>query len=445
MSKIQRIFIHYALPSIVGMLIVSMQIMIDGVFVSKGVGPLGLAAVNISMPLINVLLSVAIMIISGGVVICGIAKGENDEERSRGYTTLTLVVLFTTIGILSLLIMLNLKRVCYLLGSNDLVFPFVHDYLSIIIGAFFFFCIPNFTEAFTRLMGKPMWVLTSGIICCMMNVILDWLFVLTWNWGMTGAAIATCMANTIAALVLLRNVRFGKIQGGIVEIRKIFFNGSSELMTSVSSAITTFVFNLILMKNIGVHGVAALTIVFYLNSIVNMSIFGLSQALYPLMSYSLGARSYSGIKDLLKISMIVGGIIGIGVFMLVIIFKAPILRLYTNDNNELFTIAYQAITFVSLHYLLSFINIVGGSFHTAIEKPIESIIIAISRSILFVLIFLWVLPKFIGTIGIWLSMPLAELATICITVPLIIKSMNRLYLQLSYTPLRLDERLESED
>lgn len=422
--------LRYALPSIIGMLIVGVQTIIDGLFVSRGVGALGLAAVNLSMPLISVMLSVAIMIISGGIVIAGIAQGRGDEERVKGYTTLTLTVLLVTILFLSALVALDLKRLCYFLGSNDEVYPFVRQYLGIIGCGFIFYCIPNFTEAFTRLRGKPNWVFTSGVICCVVNVVLDYFFVLRFRWGVAGAAIATCIANTTAALVLLNNVRFGKLVGGKREIGKIFYNGSSEMLTSVSAAVTTYIFNIVLMREIGPKGVAALTIVCYLNFIVNMSIFGLSQALYPLMSYSVGAKDYKRIKSLLFNSMLFGGCIGVGVFLVVLVFKQGIVSAFSNGDLELQALATVATTYVTLHYLVSFINIIASSFHTAIERPLESVIIALCRSIIFVLIPLFVLTPVIGQLGIWLSMPIAEVLTLLVSVPLMWRSLRGLKSQM---------------
>ena len=418
--------LRYALPSIIGMLIVGLQTIIDGLFVSRGVGALGLAAVNLSMPLISVMLSVAITIISGGIVIAGIAQGRGDEERVKGYTTLTFVVLLATILFLSALVALNLKRLCYFLGSNDEVYPFVRQYLGIIGCGFIFYCIPNFTEAFTRLRGRPNWVFTSGVICCVVNVVLDYFFVLRFGWGVAGAAIATCIANTSAALVLLHNVRFGKLVGGEREIRKIFYNGSSEMLTSMSAAVTTYIFNIVLMRDIGPKGVAALTIVCYFNFIVNMSIFGLSQALYPLMSYSVGAKDYKHIKSLLFNSMLFGGCIGVGVYLVVLVFKQGIVGAFSEGDPELHELAIVATTYVTLHYLVSFVNIVASSFHTAIERPLESVVIALCRSIVFVLIPLFVLTPIIGQLGIWLSMPIAEVLTLLVSVPLMWRSLRGL-------------------
>ena len=426
MQGIRRQLFNYAVPSIVGMLIVGIQTFVDGIFVSKGVGALGLAGINLSMPLINTALSVAIMIISGGVVIAGVAKGSGDEEKAKGYTTLTFVVLFATILFISLLIALFLKPLCYFLGANDEVYPYVRQYLGVIGCGFIFYCIPNITEAFTRFAGKPNWVFVSGVICCVVNIVLDYFFVLKFDWGVTGAAIATCIANTSAALVLLHNVRFGKLMGGWKEIGKMFYNGSSEMFTSVSAAVTTYIFNLVLMSEIGPKGVAALTIVCYLNFIVNMSIFGLSQALYPLASINLGARNYKRIKSLLFNSMLFGGCIGIGVFIVVLIFKQPIVNAFTEGDAELHALALTAVTYVTLHYLISFINIVACSFHTAIERPVESVVIALCRSIIFVLVPLFALTPLIGQLGIWLSMPIAEALTLAVSLPLTARSLRKL-------------------
>lgn len=428
---LSRQLFRYALPSVVGMLIVGLQTIIDGLFVSRGVGTLGLAAVNLSMPLINVMLSVAIMIVSGGVVIAGIAQGSGDNRKVRGYTTLTLTVLICTVLLLSLLVALNLKDLCYFLGADDEVYPYVRKYLGIIGCGFIFYCIPNFTEAFTRLSGRPNWVFISGTICCVVNVVLDYFFVIRFGWGVSGAAIATCAANTTATIVLAPLVPWGRLCGSWREVGRIFYNGSSEMLTSVSAAITTFVFNLVLMKQIGSTGVAALTIVCYLNFIVNMSIFGLSQALYPLMSYELGARNHRGLRSLLLSSLVFSAAIGVGVYLIVLVFKHPIVEAFAGNDTQLESIAMLATTYVTLHYLVSFVNIIGSSFHTAVERPIESAVIALCRSIVFVLLPLFILTPIIGQLGIWLSMPIAETLTLALSLPMMRHTLRKLRAQMS--------------
>lgn len=423
---VSRQLFNYALPSVLGMLIVGLQTIIDGLFVSRGVGAEGLAAVNISMPLINVMLAVSIMIISGGVVITGVAQGRGEDRLVRGYTTLTFVVLVATILVLSILVFLFLDPLCSFLGADAAVKPHVRRYLGIIGSGFIFYCIPNFTEAFTRLRGRPNMVFLSGTICCVVNVVLDYFFVLRMGWGVSGAAVATCAANTTATIVLAPMVRMGRLTGSWREVGKVFYNGSSELLTSISAAVTTFIFNLVLMRQVGYTGVAALTIVCYLNFIVNMSVFGLSQALYPLMSFQLGARSYAGIRSLLKWSLLFSACIGWGVYLLVLCFRDGIVEAFSGGDEALVALATTAATWVPLHYLLSFANIIGSSFHTAVERPIESAVIALCRSIVFVIFPLFVLVPVVGEMGVWLSMPIAELLTLAVTLPLVRRTLIRL-------------------
>lgn len=436
-GNISKTFIQYALPTIVGMMIVAFQSIIDGMFVSRGVGPQGLAAINLAMPLISFLFSVAIMITSGGVVISGVAQGEGDENKVRGYTTLTLSILAVTTFIISLLMLPNLKSICYALGSDDALYPYVSDYLKVIAFGLFFYVSPAYTEAFVRLRGKPGWVFVSGLTSCLLNVALDWLFVLEFGWGMKGAAAATVIADATAALVLVKQVKFGRIAGGKVEICRIFFNGSSEMITSVAAAVTTFIFNLIIMEHIGYMGVAALTIVYYFNMIVNYSTLGMSQAMYPLVSYNVGAKNYPGVKTLLDIALKYSFMVGLGVYLVILFFKGPIISLFANNNSELASLTSYAASYLTLTYLFSFVNIIGSGFHTAIERPVESALIAVLKSFVFVILPLLTLPSalqamgFDYSLGIWLSVPIGEVLCMLITLPLLRRSLRRLQAKLS--------------
>ena len=423
---VKKLFFKFAIPSILGMLIVSLQIMVDGLFLSKGIGPLGLAAVNLSMPLINLLLSVALMICIGGGVLVGIASGNKDFVRAKGLTSLTLVLLLCVLLIISISLLLNFDTVINFLGTNSETYNLVRGYLAILIPGSIFFSMPIFTETFVRIIGKPNQVFVSGSICFISNVFLDYIFVIKLKMGMEGAAVASCFANMFGALSLFYHIEFGKIIGSFKDIKEIFYNGSSEMLTVISSAITTYIFNIIIMKNIGVLGVSALTIVFYINSIVNISLYGLSQALQPIISYNLGANRVDKIKDVLKIALKSGASIGIVTFLAMHLFGDKIVHLFSNGNKELAILTNKAIFFFTFAYLLSFINIISSSFHTSIEKPFESAFISCGRSIIFVLIPLFTLPFFIGEIGIWLAIPIAELSCLTISIPLMKKSLKNL-------------------
>lgn len=424
-GSVKKLFIKFAITSILGMLIVSMQMMVDGIFLGKTIGSHGLATVNLSMPLINTIMSIALMICIGGGVLVGIANGRKEFEKAKGLTTLTFVLLLSILLFISLIVLFNMNSVLKLLGANEEILKYIIPYLGILTSGSIFFNIPIFTETFVRIYGKPNLVFISGLTCFFSNVILDYLLLFKLKMGVEGAAIATVFANMFGGLALLPHIHFGKICGTLKDIKNIFYNGSSECLTTISSAIATYIFNIILMKHIGLLGVSALTIIFYINSIVNISLYGLSQALQPIISYNLGAKNIKKIKESLKFSYILGFFIGVSTFIIVQLFKSNIISVFSKGNIELLNIAKKAAFIVSFSYLLSFFNIISSSFHTAIEKPFESAFIALGRSIIFIVPLILILPSLLGNTGIWLTIPLAEILCLIISLPLTMISLRK--------------------
>ncbi len=425
-GSVRKLFWKYAIPSVVGMLIVSMQIMIDGLFLSYGVGSIGLAAVNLSMPLTNIFLSIALMVSIGGVVMTGIAYGEGREDRARSLTSLTFWVQNGIILLLSALYFLFKDNVITILGATDEVRPYVDSYLSIMMACSVFYNLPIYTEAFMRVIGRPNWVFISASICCLFNILLDYVFIIVFDMGMEGAAFGTCIANLIGGIVLMTQLRYGKPKFKISDIGNILYNGSSEMLTTVSAAVTAYAFNIVIMREIGLMGVSAMSIVFYVDTMVVITLYGLSQALQPIVSHNLGARNLPRIREVLKVTSQAGFTIGLISFIVMTMFSGYIISLFVHGDQELLALTKTAISFVVFSYLISFINVISSSFHTAIERPFESAVIALSRSLGFKLVLLLSLPLMIGVNGIWLSIPLAELCCLAVSLPLMISSMRRL-------------------
>ena len=429
-ENITKLFFKFAIPSIFGMLIVSLEIMIDGMFLGRNVGPLGLAAVNLSMPLINFLMSVGLMICVGGGVITSIYFGKKKLNRARELTSITLMLLIGVLEFLSLIVLINLDFFINFLGANEEVYPYVRAYMiPMMIGAFFYTS-PIFTETFVKIEEKPNLVFVSGSVCLTFNALLDYLFIQKFQWGMTGGAVATLLACMLGFLALLPNLHFKLPQKSlriyIKDIKNIFFNGSSEMLSVVSSTFAMYLFNLTLMKKIGVLGVSALTIVFYINQMLNISLYGLSQALQPLVAYNLGARHLDKIKKVLRVSLITGGALGTVAYIGSHIWGGFIIGIFSKGNQELMSLAKTALFYISFAYLISFLNIISTSFLTSIEKPIESVVVSLGRSIVFIAIPLFILPDLIGAKGIWLSIPIAELMCLVVSYYLMKKAIAQI-------------------
>lgn len=429
-ENITKLFFKFAIPSIFGMLIVSLEIMIDGMFLGRNVGPLGLAAVNLSMPLINFLMSVGLMICVGGGVITSIYFGKKKLNKARELTSITLMLLIGVLEFLSLIVLFNLDFFINFLGANEEVYPYVRAYMiPMMIGAFFYTS-PIFTETFVKIEEKPNLVFVSGSVCLTFNALLDYLFIQKFQWGMVGGATATLLACMFGFLALLPNLHFKLPQKSlriyINDIKNIFFNGSSEMLSVVSSTFAMYLFNLTLMKKIEVLGVSALTIVFYINQMLNISLYGLSQALQPLVAYNLGARHLDKIKKVLRVSLITGGTLGAVAYIGSHIWGGFIIGIFSKGNQELMSLAKTALFYISFAYLISFLNIISTSFLTSIEKPIESVVVSLGRSIVFIAIPLFILPDLIGAKGIWLSIPIAELMCLVVSYFLMKKAIAQI-------------------
>lgn len=429
-ENITKLFFKFAIPSIFGMLIVSLEIMIDGMFLGRNVGPLGLAAVNLSMPLINFLMSVGLMICVGGGVITSIYFGKKKLNKARELTSITLMLLVGVLEFLSLIVLFNLDFFINFLGANEEVYPYVRAYMiPMMIGAFFYTS-PIFTETFVKIEEKPNLVFVSGSVCLTFNALLDYLFIQKFQWGMVGGAVATLLACMFGFFALLPNLHFKLPQKSLriylKDIKNIFFNGSSEMLSVVSSTFAMYLFNLTLMKKIGVLGVSALTIVFYINQMLNISLYGLSQALQPLVAYNLGARHLDKIKKVLRVSLITGGTLGAIAYIGSHIWGGFIIGIFSKGNQELMSLAKTALFYISFAYLISFLNIISTSFLTSIEKPIESVVVSLGRSIVFIAIPLFILPDLIGAKGIWLSIPIAELMCLVVSYFLMKKAIAQI-------------------
>lgn len=424
--SIKKLFFKFAIPSTLGMLIVALQIMIDGIFIANVVGPNGLGAINISMSLLTFSTGIAIMISSGGAVLTGMYLGDKKYKKAREVQSFTFLIYVIINIIFSLGIIIFFKEVLWFLGVTPSMVDYVKTYLSIMVAFNLFYNAPILTETFLRVNGKPNLVFFSGLIALTINIFLDYIFVVKLNLGMKGAAMATVIAAGTAALVFLPQLKFTRPRGNLQLLKTILFNGSSEMFSVLSSAVTIYVFNRAVLKYIGELGVSALTIVFYIDSLVNISLYGLTMALQPIVSYNLGAKKIKNIYSVLKISLITSGILGGIFFIFMKFYSTPLIKVFTKENLALTNLAKEVIFYYTFTYIFSFINIISGAFHTAIGKPIESVVISLSKSILFVMVPLAILPVFLGNKGIWLATPTGEALCAILSIYLLIKSIDSL-------------------
>lgn len=430
-NSLIRTILRYSIPSVISMWMFTIYTMVDGIFIGKYVGPLGLAGVNITMPLINFTFAVGIMIAVGSSTMIAIHFGEGDwTAGNKIFTTATLSL--ATFGIiLSVLITIFIEPIIHFLGGSGVLFPYVKDYMSVVILFCTCYMVGYALEIYIKVDGNPVYpaicVMTGGIV----NIFLDYLFVAVYPYGIKGAAFATGMSQLTSTSMLLfyilfktKKIKFIKLKYSFKDLLKISKIGFAEFLAEVSTGIAIFIFNIILIKELGEKGVSAFGIIGYISSFVVMTMIGFSQGIQPIVSFNLGAKKYTNVIKTLKISLLMIITTGIVFYGSINIFSEKIISTFLNDI-ETFKMTKYALAVYSFAYIINGLNIVTAGYFTAVKKVKISTTITILRGVILIGIFLIVLPRLFGTVGIWWSVPAAELVTLISSIYFIKKYMHK--------------------
>lgn len=430
-NSLIRTILRYSIPSVISMWMFTIYTMVDGIFIGKYVGPLGLAGVNITMPLINFTFAVGIMIAVGSSTMIAIHFGEGDwTAGNKIFTTATLSL--ATFGIiLSVLITIFIEPIIHFLGGSGVLFPYVKDYMSVVILFCTCYMVGYALEIYIKVDGNPVYpaicVMTGGIV----NIFLDYLFVAVYPYGIKGAAFATGMSQLTSTSMLLfyilfktKKIKFIKLKYSFKDLLKISKIGFAEFLAEVSTGIAIFIFNIVLIKELGEKGVSAFGIIGYISSFVVMTMIGFSQGIQPIVSFNLGAKKYTNVIKTLKISLLMIITTGIVFYGSINIFSEKIISTFLNDI-ETFKMTKYALAVYSFAYIINGLNIVTAGYFTAVKKVKISTTITILRGVILIEIFLIVLPRLFGTVGIWWSVPAAELVTLISSIYFIKKYMHK--------------------
>jgi putative MATE family efflux protein len=422
-----KTFFKYGIPSVISMWMFSLYTMIDGIFIGNFVGPMGLAGVNITMPFINFIFAIGVMTAVGSSTLMSINYGEkNWDEGNRTFTTS--IIFLVTVGILlTTLVSIFINPIINFLGGSGSLFPYVKEYMSTIILFSTCFIVGYALEIYIRADGNPVYpticVISGGIV----NLILDYLFMAKFGMGIRGAAIATGMSQITTSSLLIfyilfktERVKFIRPTNFLERIKKILYTGSPEFITEISTGISVFVLNLVILKNLGEKGVSAFGIIGYISTLVVMTMIGFNQGLQPLISFNLGANNIKNIRGYFKIALNTVSISGIFFFLILKIFSFQILGSFSEDSETL-SLTLKAMEIYSFAYIINGINITSSGYFTAIEKIKISTFITLLRGFVLLLPLLYFLPDWVGHNGIWISIPLAEALTLIFTIFLLRK------------------------
>ncbi len=410
--------LKFAFPTILMMLFMGFYTVADTVFVSRLVDTNALSALNIVCPVINLIVGLGTMLATGGSAIIARKMGAGEETRAAQDFTL-LICAGVWLGVLiAILGVIFIDRVIWGLGASSILFPYCKEYLFILL---------LFTPAsilqvlFQNLMvtaGRPGIGMLLGVSAGLANIALDYIFMALLRMGVKGAAWGTGIGYLIPAVtgilffsVRNRGLRFRRPVIDIDVLIESCTNGSSEMVSQGAAAVTTFLFNRIMMRLLGEDGVAAITIMIYTQFLLTAFYIGFSMGVAPVISYNYGKRDRRQLKKVFSICMRFLVFISVTIFGAAFVFGAPLVRVFAEEGTAVYEIARNGFFIFPFSFLFCGLNIFISAAFTALSDGKTSAVLSFLRTFGLITVLLLILPNFLGVAGVWLSVPIAELLT----------------------------------
>lgn len=415
--------LRFSAPTIIMMVFMSLYTIVDGVFVSRFVGTNALSAINIVYPVINIVIAVAIMLATGGSAVIARKMGEGrHEEARRDFSTLVLtgILAGAALGAAGILFM---KPLVAVLGASEALEGYCYEYLFVLSLFAPASVLQMLFQTFFVTAGKPKIGLLLTVIAGVVNAVFDYIFIVPLQMGIRGAALATAMGYMIPALYGL--IYFFRTRGALYFMRPVrdwhmlaqsCLNGSSEMVTNLSTGVVTYLFNIIMMKYLQEDGVAAITIVMYAQFLLTALYLGFSQGVAPVISYNHGSGNTPLLRRIFRYCMTF--LIASSVLVLAVSFAgaSPIVSVFAGKGSAVYDITVSGFVLFSINYLFAGINIFSSSMFTAFSNGKVSALISFLRTFVFIVIGMVFLPRLLGVNGVWLAVPFAEAATVFVSV-----------------------------
>ena len=402
--------LRFALPTMVMMIFMSLYSIVDGIFISRLLGTNALSAANIVYPVISIVFAVGIMLSTGGSALIAKKLGEGKEREAReDFSFLTLVSFLFGIAIL-LIGNIFIEPIVRALGSTDALLPYCVDYLSVSLLLAPAAMLQMMFQTFFVTAGKPLIGLMLTISGGVANMILDYLFMGPFNMGISGAALATGIGELIPAVIGLFYFLFTRhslyLTKPVVRfqvLKESCFNGSSEMVTNLSTAVVTYLFNITMLKFLGEPGVAAITIVLYGQFLFNALYMGFSMGVAPVISYNHGSQNLPLLKRIFKICIGFISISSILITIMALVSSPVIVEIFTPIGSATYDIAKTGFFLFSINYIFAGINIYSSSMFTAFSDGKVSALISFVRTFVLIVLNILLLPYLIGVNGVWLK------------------------------------------
>lgn len=427
-----RSLVRFAFPTIFMMVFCGLYTIVDTIFVSRGVNTDALSAINIVTPVVNLIVGLATMMATGGSAIIARQMGNGQTVEARRNFTL-IVATTVVIGILLVVIgLLFLDPLLRALGASVDLLPYCRDYL----GTLLLFTPANMLQVVFACLfvtaGRPGFGMLIGVAGGLANTVFDYLFIIVFPLGITGAALATGIGYSIpmiAGIVFF----FCNRRGTLFFSKPVFdhkvlgesaYNGSSEMIGQLATAVTTFFFNAAMMRLLGEDGVAAITIMIYSQFLLSTFFIGFSMGVAPVISYNYGRGDQRNLNRVISICLGVIAIVSLATAFFTFVLSNTLVGIFAPKGSTVYTIARAGFLIFPFALLFIGFNIFVSAMFTALSNGTLSAALSFSRNLLIALGII-VLPGYLGIDGVWLAVPISELISLGLSLWLLLKNRRR--------------------
>lgn len=408
--------LRFVFPSIIMMVFTSIYGVVDGLFVSNFAGKTAFASINLVMPFVMILGGIGFMIGTGGTALVSKVLGEGKKEKANKIFTMMIIFTLLLGALLSVIGVISMPWVSKFLGATEEMMADCVLYGRIVTGFTVAFMLQNVFQSFLIAAEKPKLGLLATVLAGIANMALDAIFIIVFKWGVAGAAIATglsqCVGGIFPLIYFLRKnsslLRLTKTKLEIKPILNACGNGSSELMSNISSSVVSMIYNFQLMKYVGEDGVSAYGVLMYVQFIFVAIYIGYAIGCAPITGYHFGARNHNELKNMLRKSSFLSGVSGVVLTILAIALSSPLAKLFVGYDKELYELTRHAFRLFAYSFLLAGFNIFTSSFFTALNNGAVSAAISFMRTLIFQTSSVLILPIFLGVDGIWWAITVAE-------------------------------------
>jgi len=434
-GKISRLLWKFSWPAVIAMLVNSLYNIIDRIFVGRGVGSIAIAATTVAFPIMLILMAVSVLIGVGATSLISIRLGEKNPEEAEkiaGNATLLLILLPICISIIYFLFS---NPILTFFGASAEVLPYAKDFTHIIMMASFLGSISMGMVNFIRAEGNPRMSMYTQVIGTVINIVLNYIFVMRLGFGIKGSALATVCGQVFSSIWVLSYFLWGpsllKIRLKNLRLQKslvfsIISIGFAPFAMQLANSMQNVILNKALMAHGGDMALSAMGIVSSIATLMFMPILGVSQGAQPIIGFNYGAQRYDRVREALQKAVIVGTAIAVVSTAMVHLWPTQIAEMFSKNNIELTRLTAHAMSVYFLMFVVAGFQIVSSQYFQAVGKPIQSTILALSRQLLLLVPLLLILPRFWGIEGVWRTPPIADILSALITASVVTLEMKHI-------------------